>query len=386
MCHWKGKSNQQQQLDPCRTCTGYAPATGHTVCDACAPVPDAGGARAAAVCRGCRPSRILCASCTICPAGEYADPCGRHRNGRSDTVCSSPPDVLSGSAVPCTPNSSRRSNASGLPLQDGYHRVGDECVECGFDAYCFDDQQFQCPDYSFTHGTTSSHRLDCQCRRGHYRDPVNDEINFECAQCREDDWCFNNTHNNCTDDRMSSPAGSFHISNCTCDDGFYNNEADTECIVCPADHYCFDGRQFACAADRWTQGANNRHDAADCVCRPGTQGATASHVDPGAAAVMPSCAPCPMILTAWARTTLPPLPLQLDDRWHGRRRAPTVRARQDSSLSTAPRSPMSALECPSGDFKTDTGNVACDVCSYCSASFPTHVFTQELCNIKEDAV
>ena len=129
---------------------------------------------------------------------------------------------------------------------------GNECVECGLNAYCFDDQRFECPASSITHTATSSHRLDCQCNRGHYWYPVDDELSFECALCKPDDWCFNNTHNNCTDPRMSSPAGSFHISNCMCDDSFYNNEANTECIICPTDHYCFSGHQFACAADRWT--------------------------------------------------------------------------------------------------------------------------------------
>lgn len=395
----KARLTNSNNSIPCRTCQGYthAPSTGLHECLACTPqcpTLEEAGERQYVV-EDCKPEAdIVCEACQICPAGQFADPfCGpAHDNGRNDTICKPcPPNTYCQDQLqfPCTANSfSEEGNAdSACRCKDGYHRVGDECVECGLNAYCFDDQRFECPASSITHTTTSSHRLDCQCNRGHYRYPVDDELNFQCALCKPDDWCFNNTHNNCTDPRMSSPAGSFHISNCTCDDGFYNNEADTECIICPTDHYCFAGHQFKCAADRWTQGVNNLHDAADCVCRPGTRGDGASHNDPFVSASMPACEPCPLDTYCLGTDNLArDCPNNSTTGGTGADERYDCECEAGFEPLNSTTLPHECVACPTGDFKTDTGNVACDVCSYCSAAYPTHLFTQELCNAKEDAV
>lgn len=397
----KARSTDSNNTIPCRTCEGYthAPSTTLAECLACTPqcpTLEEAGERQYVV-EDCRPEAdIVCAACTVCPAGQFADPfCGpAHANGRNDTVCTDcPPNTycVDQMQYPCTANSfSAEGNAdTACRCKDGYHRVGELCVECGFNNYCYDDQQFACPSASITHSKTSSHRLDCQCHRGHYRYPVNDELSFTCAECKPDDYCFNNTHNNCSDDRMSAPSGSWHISNCTCEDGFYNNEADTECLVCPVDHYCFGGHRFECAADRWTQNEDNQERAAQCVCRPGTSGGAASHADPFQSAVMPVCQVCPpdsyCLGTDNTATACPDNSTTqgggADERYDCKCEA----GLQPVNLTLA-GGEHRCEGCPDAFFKTDTGNVACGPCTYCSASLPTHLYTRELCTSKQDAV
>ena len=148
--------------------------------------------------------------------------------------------------------------------------IGKSCEPCGFDAYCHDDDRFSCPESSLTHGTLSSHILDCQCRNGHHRVfATGDASVFTCPRCEPGDWCFNNSAYNCSDARMSTTHPAFRISNCTCEDGWYNNDDDTVCIACPRDSYCQDGVRYNCSVDHWTNNQQNVDNPDGCLCRPG---------------------------------------------------------------------------------------------------------------------
>ena len=143
------------------------------------------------------------------------------------------------------------------------------CQPCGFNAYCSENRQYQCPNHSLTHGALSSHILDCQCRRGHHRVFNDDESSFTCPRCESGDWCFNNSAYNCSDDRMLTYHPSFSRFNCTCEDGWYNDVTDTECLPCPEDSYCNGGIRYFCPDEKWTRNQINQVELADCVCRPG---------------------------------------------------------------------------------------------------------------------
>ena len=143
------------------------------------------------------------------------------------------------------------------------------CSECGYDNYCTAVARHACPANSITHGTRSTHILDCQCIRGHHRVFSADETSFTCPRCEPGDWCFNNSAYNCSDARMSTTHPAFRISNCTCEDGWYNNDDDTVCIACPRDSYCQDGARYNCSAAHWTNNLENVDNPDGCLCRPG---------------------------------------------------------------------------------------------------------------------
>lgn len=229
-------------------------------------------------------SQIVCTDCQLCLPGQYESvPCGSN-NDRSDTQCAEcPPGSYCPGAeqripIKCPDNS--HSLASSDELSDcvclpGFHapdvQTGKVCEVCGFDAYCYEDNLYKCPNSSFTHSQHSSHILDCQCRRAHYRVFNADESAFTCPPCLPDDWCFNNSAYNCSDERMRAEYPSFQQSNCTCEDGFYNDDTDTTCILCPPDSYCAHGLRFNCSVERWTQGQSGQDSPDACLCRPGLQ-------------------------------------------------------------------------------------------------------------------
>lgn len=189
--------------------------------------------------------------------------------------------------LPCQDNSDSLPGSTELDdckCDSGYFAITNlpatkTCQKCGFDNYCFDDAIFPCPNHSFTHTSYSSHILDCQCRRGHHRVFNHDEASFmlneissfTCPRCAPGDWCFNNSAYNCSDDRMRAEYPSFRKSNCTCEDGFYNDDTDTTCILCPPDSYCAHGLRYNCSVERWTQGQSGEDSPEACLCRPGLQ-------------------------------------------------------------------------------------------------------------------
>ena len=144
------------------------------------------------------------------------------------------------------------------------------CGVCGYDHYCFDGARYACPEHSFTHGTQSTHILDCQCRRGHHR-VFDTDSSFTCPRCAPGDWCFNNLANNCSDDRMLTAHPAFSPFNCTCEDGWYNSDDNEKCLACPVNSFCMDGLRYNCSNDRWTENKLNQMSPDDCKCRPGTR-------------------------------------------------------------------------------------------------------------------
>ena len=232
-------------------------------------------------------SNTQCSDCRNCLAGQYElTGCGLvSANDRDNTVCTDCPAnsyCLGDTArdyISCGDNavSPPRSDEIGDCIcGDGYYDSINSgldslpaCEECGYDFFCHTGNRFSCPNNSITHGTRSTHILDCQCVRGHHRVFSADETSFTCPRCEPGDWCFNNSAYNCSDARMSTTHPAFRISNCTCEDGWYNNDDDTVCIACPRDSYCRDGVRYNCSALHWTNNLENVDNPDGCLCRPG---------------------------------------------------------------------------------------------------------------------
>ena len=271
----------------------------------------------------CTPSTdIVCAKCTVCPEGSYANrTCGVAFNSdRSDTTCDRCP---AGSYCPgngtrpqvCPAHSTSPTGsvlAKDCRCRPGYyqtdvHLYGDwvgepifdelglsshQCFACSIDTFCPGDGTFlPCPTHSFTTHSTSSQRLDCQCFPGYYRDgeQATFETAFECALCTPNDYCFNNSRYNCSDERMLSDVGSAYFANCTCMVGFYNN--DTRCEACPVDTYCIgDGLSRACPVLEWT---SHEQQYSECYCRPGLYSPASLMASPKGCVVCPVGSFCP---------------------------------------------------------------------------------------------
>lgn len=395
----KSRSTNNNNTILCQTCEGYTfqAERGAIECQACSlhcPTLEEGASERKYVTQDCQPaSDIVCSPCTICESGKYAETfCGpSHDNNRNDSVCKiceAGQYCTNQQQLPCPANTFSLAG-NGNPLctcLDGYYRdENDDCVKCGHGFYCFDEGRNACPGDSLTHTQFSTHRLDCHCKNGHYRFPVNDTTAFNCAACLPNDWCFNNTHNNCTDERMTSPSGSFHISNCTCADGWYNSLDDTECVMCPVDHYCFEGRRFECSNDRWTQGENNLLSADACVCRPGTFGNTATHTDIFSSPVMPSCGPCDnQFYCLGTDNTQTPCPSNSSTEGPGADERIDCKCVQ--GFQPIGSTPHACEECITGKFKTNTGNVQCSNCTYCSSDTPAFLYHEEVCSSTQNAV
>lgn len=295
-CHvGKFRTTDTNNSIPCQTCEAltFTTVPGTVSCVPCTALCDDShdtSTRAFYVSSECTPSSdIVCSACTVCPVRFYANrTCGAgNDNDRTDTTCAEcPVDSYcpgNGTGVLACPLHSHRFSAGASP-QDcdcapGYYQVnisGDgsritdvlglpshKCEPCPFDTYCTGDGLIsRCPNNSFTFDDTNANRLDCNCFRGYYRSGSTEA--FECPICTANDFCFNNTRYNCSDDRMLSDEGSKYFANCTCMSGYYNNES--KCEQCPVDTFCLDGVQQACPPFEWT---NGRVQQSTCVCRPG---------------------------------------------------------------------------------------------------------------------
>jgi hypothetical protein len=247
-------------------------------------------------------------ACAACPAGSFAAGLASIACGECSALCDAPGplrfvaqecnasrDVVCEACAECSPSffcpggggrvvcpggseSAAGSNSSadcGCMLGFAATISSGRCEPCGFDEYCRSGQLAACPAHSLTLGVQNSVIHDCICLRGFFK--VADSANasagaevsaegFSCAECTVDDFCFNNSLFNCSDERMRSVAGSDEAADCRCVNGFYNSADNTLCLACERDHYCVDGNIFACAADQWTQN-QTRQDV--CTCRPG---------------------------------------------------------------------------------------------------------------------
>ena len=227
----------------------------------------------------CTPATdIVCGACTVCQPGTYDAPtCGLTvLNDRQDTVCAECEGTYwcagGGHRELCAANAASPRGSTSIEdcgCDGGYHLVHSACVPCEFDHYCFGGRKFACPNASVTIQAISDSILDCTCLHGYFRSrelqsPEADS--FVCAVCTPDDYCFNNSRYNCSDERMRAEVRSDSRDDCRCVDGYYNNENNTRCLPCEVDHYCVDGVQTPCESDEWTARQSRQ---AVCMCRPG---------------------------------------------------------------------------------------------------------------------
>ena len=333
----------------------------------------------------CNASRdVVCAPCTVCAPGTLSQPvCGvASSNDRADTVCAvcTPGYFCAGGGgrtlCPGGSESDAGSNSStdcGCVL--GYATtVSTDCTPCGFDTYCRGGQLSACPAHSLTLGVENSIIQDCICLMGFYKvaeaasDPVSSADNFSCALCTPDDYCFNNSLYNCSDERMRSVAGSDEAADCRCVNGFYNNANNTRCLPCELDHYCVDGNIYPCPGDEWTQG-QTRQDV--CTCRPGLQ-------EDGNV-----CLPCGVgrycigdnyaVLCRAHSSTAGPNAAAYHD------------CRCDVGFGDGGGQASTCLACAAGStYKNSIGNYQCENCTRCSGA--SGLFTSVWCSASSDAV
>lgn len=274
---------------PCASCTPdltFSAGLGAAVCTVCTavcadatPANDRHRSFAAQACNATHD--VGCIPCTICAPGTYATDnslCNDGRNrDRNDTQCATCPadDYCTGHThkqdCPSHSHSPSGSVAStACVCVPGKYMTEDfTCEECPLDHYCASNTMTACPAHALTRRNGSSVLLDCTCRNGHYKNESS-EGHFMCALCTKNDYCFNNSLYNCSDERMETEHGADSAADCRCTAGFYNN--GTRCDGCPMDSFCSGGNITACAADRWTHGQTLLDEAEDCLCRPGLFG------------------------------------------------------------------------------------------------------------------
>ena len=115
------------------------------------------------------------------------------------------------------------------------------------------------------------------------------DTSFECALCTPNDYCFNNSRYNCSDERMLSDAGSAYFANCTYMAGYYNN--GTRCEACHVDTYCVgDGVPRACPAHEWT---SDERAYSECYCKPGYHSPALPPASPKGCELCPVDSFCP---------------------------------------------------------------------------------------------
>ena len=350
----------------CQTCSHgkFTPTPASSECEPCTDTcsAQAYGEFVAAECNATRD--IVCEACRVCGPGEYANrTCGdSFLHDRRDTECVlcapnffCPGGAESQAQLECRPFSSSRAGSfapSNCTCWSGYHDVAGVCTPCAKDTYCpGDERAYVCPNHSFSFAGGSSHRLDCQCYRQYYREPADSYEAFECNLCTPNDYCYNNTRFNCSDERMLSDVGSGYFANCTCMDGYYNN--GTECAECSSGSFCVDGVQRPCPEHEWTNGAPGQD---SCVCEPAYYRAASARCElcfqdsycPGTNDLQIPCA---------QHSTAP----------NGSREELACECLPGFENATHGGAHV-CLECPQSFFKDDTGNVACRACTVCRAS------------------
>lgn len=337
---------------------------------------------------GNRVQDIQCEPCTTCTEGHYANrTCGVHyRNNRADTDC-----VICETGYYCTnqsrfqcpdntqsqPGSDRESNCTCKP---GFYALGGVCTICNPDYFCTDEVRRACPEHSITLHAGSSHVLDCNCRRGYYRLNVT-EFAFECRVCSQDDWCFNNSANNCSDDRMETDDNAWHPGNCTCVEGWYNTDFSADavagrCEICPANAYCVGGHLHNCESNEWTNNLIGSTDEEACLCVPGRflDGAT--------------CKLCPYNFFCTGDDSLTACHSHSVTLQEG---STSV----DQCLCIAGYEPAANTSCTqcggetdhqqNGLWKSDTGNVPCQPCKQCWVNQSSQ-FLYQACSATRNAV
>ena len=342
-------------------------------------------------------TQIVCQTCATCVPGEFVNvSCGSGPGpayepgvlGRDDTQCALCPqgtfcpDGVRQEPCPGATNSLPGStSANDCGCDPGFYRPNptSACVLCPFDFYCPGEESpaLPCPANSVTLAEGESVRTACHCHRGYYRSPERDELNFHCAVCTPNDFCFNNSRFDCPDARMVAANGSGYFANCTCIDGFFND--GTTCTDCPADHFCRDGVSTACPASEWTAGHLRQ---TTCQCRPGLQRPGDGTVDPASVNPAHACQPCPAdsfcpgYTQVHACTANSTSPAGSDDQFDCQCEAGFQPARRVNNTHACE-------PCSEGStFKDFVNNSACLACAVC-----THPqYTESVCRTGHNAV
>lgn len=305
---------------------------------------------------------VGCSPCTVCAAGTYATEdslCRDARNrDRNDTACAQCPadsHCAGHMKVEACPESSHSPAGSSAPgacvCVPGRHMTEDRvCEECPLNHFCANNAKTACPAHALTRHRRSSVLLDCTCRNGHYKNESS-EAHFKCALCTENDYCFNNSLYNCSDERMETERGAASAADCRCVAGFYNN--GSRCEECKADSFCDGGNTTACADDRWTQGKTAQEHAEDCLCRPGLY---QPHLQ---------CAPCLKNHFCEGDNTAYPCPQNSTTLGTESR----TRCECDAGFRGVLAGNVFGCErCPHGLVKEEPGNQNCSLCDACNAS------------------
>lgn len=380
----KAKAGDSNNSVVCQTCAPgtFADFTGSAVCSTCNTYCPTGEFVSSECVSG---SNIACANCTRCAPGFYGNPvCGPlFGENRLDTNCSRclvdhycRDDALT--ACPVDAHSPVGSAAvEDCVCRKGMYEAADgTCAECGLDFYCYRDARTACPAHSVTLSAFADHILDCNCRQGYYREWHDDTYtNFSCLVCRENDYCFNNSAFNCSDDRMVSVAGSAHISQCLCVDGFFNTDDNLHCLPCPPGSFCADGVRVNCSVDRWTAGAPLQTSVEDCLCRPGTHGPVASDTSAHECRLCPHNFWCP---GDNSQNACPRNSSTLGEGVHAR-----TFCLCDAGFA-AEGDPHECQACASGFYKSVINNSACDACRVCRAA--DGVFEAIVCSTTVDTL
>ena len=362
----------------------FTTAVASTACLECSARCEAPGALSF-VAQECNASRdVVCAACTVCGPGAFAQPaCGvASSNDRADTACAvCTPGFYcpgGGERVLCPGGSEsaagRNSSADcGCLLGYATSDVGMGCMPCGFDTYCRLGLLFECPAHSLTLGIKNSVIHDCVCLRGFYKvleSAANDAVladNFSCAVCTVDDFCFNNSLFNCSDERMRSVSGSDEAADCRCVSGFYNSADHLRCLPCERDHFCVDGTIFACAADQWTQNQTRQE---VCTCRPGLRAAEGA------------CVPCD--LNSFCVGDNHSEACRAHSSTAGPQAAAYLDCLCDIGFGDGGGAAGACVACAAGrTFKSTVGNAQCANCTRCVAA--SGLYTSVWCSASSDA-
>ena len=149
----------------------------------------------------------------------------------------------------CPPNSSAVRGSSDVEdcrCDDGLRLLSEdhpnqECVPCMNTMVCRDGQIEECSDNAF------NENMQCVCMDGMYcQNTTNDRScsgSDLCQNCTEGHWCADNVQRVCAANEDSPPRSSAHTA-CRCKQGYYRLHG--ECIISPVGFYAVDEVKFAC--------------------------------------------------------------------------------------------------------------------------------------------
>lgn len=100
-----------------------------------------------------------------------------------------------------------------------------------------------------------------QCVSGYFV-----SVSGECQLCPENTFCHGGRKFHCPENSFNPWSGSFHISSCKCNDGYFLRSS--ECKPCPSLLFCHSNQVFECPANMQTT-IPTATKLNDCQCSPG---------------------------------------------------------------------------------------------------------------------